>query len=290
MGMYGIQVSTLLAGDENMGNDVTAEVVSVEGPGLEYDPSSVDFGTMGVNQTDTASFEIWNDGVGTLSYSFSESETWLEVLPVSGDSMGEHDSISVDVDTTGLTSGMSYHADITITSDGGSGVFTVDFYLVSDDTELLDVNQSLYDRGFPVRHAIDGDWTAAHSFQPTSHTIYSAELYLRKFGTPEFNLTVELRENAADGVLVDSLIFTPAETPSVWAWFSVDFENTVVTPDIEYFIVIPPAPSGVTTSFGYEWSYALGDLYGDGSFWFTRDGGGLWRDLPDSYEFTFRTK
>ncbi|HMA82854.1 MAG TPA: CARDB domain-containing protein, partial [Candidatus Thermoplasmatota archaeon] len=34
MGLYGVQVSTLLAGDENSGNDVVAETVSVEGPGL----------------------------------------------------------------------------------------------------------------------------------------------------------------------------------------------------------------------------------------------------------------
>ena len=56
-----------------------------------------------------------------------------------------------------------------------------------------------------------------------------------------------------------------------------------------YCIVLPPAPSGVSTSFGYEWGYAFGDPYVDGAFWFTRDGGGLWRDLPDTYEFCFRT-
>lgn len=60
-------------------------------------------------------------------------------------------------------------------------------------------------------------------------------------------------------------------------------------PGTDYLIVCPPAPSGVTTSFGYEWGYAWGDQYQPGSFWFTRDGGGLWRDLPTMYEFTFRT-
>ena len=58
---------------------------------------------------------------------------------------------------------------------------------------------------------------------------------------------------------------------------------------MEYFIVLPPAPSGVTTSFGYEWGYAFGDQYDRGSFWFTRNGGELWRDLPTMYDFVFRT-
>jgi hypothetical protein len=33
----------------------------------------------------------------------------------------------------------------------------------------------------------------------------------------------------------------------------------------------------------------LGNQYDQGSFWFTRDGGGLWRDLATMYEFTFKT-
>jgi len=34
---------------------------------------------------------------------------------------------------------------------------------------------------------------------------------------------------------------------------------------------------------------AIGDQYAEGAFWFTRDGGALWRDLPTMYEFAFRT-
>ena len=153
----------------------------------------------------------------------------------------------------------------------------------------LEVNQSTFDRGFPIRHALDGDWAGAQNFTPTYNTFAYAEIYLRKFGTPEFNLTVELRENHLQGTLIDTLSFTPGEVPSGWEWFQLNFEDTSVEPDTNLFIVIPPAPSGVTTSFGYEWGYAFGDQYADGSFWFTRDGGGLWRDLPIMYEFTFKT-
>jgi hypothetical protein len=249
---------------------------------------SYDAGTMGLNETASTSFDIWNDGIGVLTYSLSESCEWIFIDPVSGDSTGEHDSITVDFNTTGLALG-SHHYDILIDSDGGSGVFGVDVYIVSNSTEVPDVNQPLYDRGFPVRHALDGDWAGAQSFTPTLGMISSVDVYLRKFGTPEFDLTIEFRQDSPDGVLLDSKVFTPGEVGSTWDWFHVDFEDCIVIPEVEYFIVIPPAPSGVTTSFGYEWAYEMGDVYDGGSFWFTRDGGGLWRDLPDTYEFAFQT-
>jgi len=150
-------------------------------------------------------------------------------------------------------------------------------------------NQSLFDRGFPIRHALDGDWAGAQSIKPLFIILTKTEIYLRKFGTPEFNLMVELRSDNPQGPLIDTLEFTPEQTPSDWEWFLLGFNDTIITPGIEYFIVIPPAPSGVTTSFGYEWGYAFGNQYDDGAFWFTRDGGGLWRDLPTMYDFVFRT-
>ena len=161
--------------------------------------------------------------------------------------------------------------------------------LVVEAVETVDVNQTLFDRGFPIRHATDGDWAGAQSFTPTIDTLTRTELILRKFGTPEFNLTVELRTDNPQGSLVDSRIYTPDQVSSSWEMFEFNFNDTTVQNDTDYFIIIPPAPSGVTTSFGYEWGYAFGNQYDDGAFWFTRDGGGLWRDLPTMYEFAFRT-
>jgi len=288
LGVYTIQITTLLAGDENSGNDIILDVVSVEGPSLCFDPLDYNIGTILVNTTDSTSFEIWNCRVGVLSYSLSETCDWLTVAPLSGDSTGEHDMITVDIDTTDLPEG-PYHCDISISSNAGAGVFTVDMNVISDTTPLEDVNQSMFDRGFPIRHTWDGDWGAAQNFTPSMSVIPQVDIYLRKFGTPEFDLTVELRENGPEGLLIDSLVFPAAEVPSSWTWLIVDFSDTVVNSGTDYFIVLPPAPSGVSTSFGYEWGYAFGDHYQPGSFWFTRDGGGLWRDLPTMYEFTFIT-
>jgi parallel beta-helix repeat protein len=173
-------------------------------------------------------------------------------------------------------------------NDGASDTFCL-FIIVTAIEEILDVNQSAFDRGFPIRHTWDGDWGAAQNFTPTLGSISKVNVYLRKFGTPEFNLTVELREDSPEGVILDSIVFIPDDVESSWTWLEIDFNDTVVSPDTDYFIVLPPAPSGITTSFGYEWGYAFGDHYQPGSFWFTRDGGGLWRDLPSMYEFSFKT-
>jgi len=194
----------------------------------------------------------------------------------------------VDIDTTDLPEG-PYHCDISISSNAGAGVFSVDMNVISDTTPLEDVNQSAFDRGFPIRHTLDGDWGAAQDFTPTMSYIPQVDIYLRKFGTPEFDLTVQLRENDPEGTLLDSIVFPVGEIESSWMWLTVDFSDTVVTSGTDYFIVLPPAPSGVSTSFGYEWGYAFGNQYDGGSFWFTRDGGGLWRDLPTMYDFTFIT-
>jgi len=182
-----------------------------------------------------------------------------------------------------------YVVTLTITDDDGAMDTITKTITVTPPVEIVDVNQSISDRGFPIRHAEDGDWAGAQSFTPTTNLVTKVDVYLRKFGNPEFDLTVELRENSPDGTLIESIIFLPEQVPSDWEWITIDFQNFSVESGTEYFIVCPPAPSGVTTSFGYEWAYAFGNQYDDGSFWFTRDGGDLWRDLPDVYEFAFRT-
>lgn len=173
--------------------------------------------------------------------------------------------------------------------DTSNDAVSYEIIVSTNMTPVIDVNQSVFIRGFPIRHAADGDWGAAQSFLPTMNSIAQVELYMRKFGNPEFDLVVELREGALDGYLIDTLIFTPEEIETMWYWLTLNFSDTIVNSGLDYFIVCPPAPNGVTTSFGYEWGYAIGNQYDDGSFWFTRDGGALWRDLPTSYEFTFKT-
>ena len=78
-------------------------------PGRAFGPVSHDFGDMYEGETGSTYFEIWNCGTGTLTYSLSESCSWVDVRPTSGSSTGEHDTITVDIDTTGLSSA-GYHS------------------------------------------------------------------------------------------------------------------------------------------------------------------------------------
>ena len=71
---------------------------------------------MGINQTASRTFDIWNSGGDMLNYTLTESCSWLAVDPTQGNSTGEHDQITINVDTTGLQPG-SYHCDIDISSN-----------------------------------------------------------------------------------------------------------------------------------------------------------------------------
>jgi len=257
-------------------------------PILEYLPESHNFGGMDEGTTDSTTFDISNIGSGMLNYTLSTIESWIDILPTQGSCEEETDTIQITVDTTGLSVG-PHTGEVIISSNGGSGVFTVYLSINSQGTEILDVDQSIYNRGFPIRYAADGSWGGAQSFTPTVDILTRVELYIRTFGTPSFDLTVEIHKDAVDGPLVETLGYTPAEVGTSWGWLDVDFTDDSVVYGTKYFIVVPPPEINPGNSFGYEWGYAFGDQYPNGAFWFTRDGGGLWRDLPTMYEFTFKT-
>ena len=114
-------------------------------------------------------------------------------------------------------------------------------------------------------------------------------ILIGKFGDPEYDLVVELRKDSIDGPLIDSLIFSPEVILSGKHWLNVDIADVAITPGSLYYILLPSPPASVSTSYGYEWAYAYENNYDDGSFWFTRNSGNLWRNLPTMYEFTFQS-
>jgi lysozyme len=109
---------------------VTVNVISCEEPVLSYSPASHNFGDKCEGETDSTTFEIWNSGSGTLTYSLSESCGWVAVQSNGGSSTGEHDTITVDIDTTGLSKD-SHTCDIAINSNDGSGTFTVGVTIIN---------------------------------------------------------------------------------------------------------------------------------------------------------------
>ncbi len=115
---------------------VDLEIIPVpDVPVLSFSPTSYDFGSMYEGESDSCSFEIWNSGSGTLRYTLSESESWVLLSSYGGISNGDHDAITVNVDTAGLSLGAK-SCIISISSDGGGDTFTVSLTVVSEPIDL----------------------------------------------------------------------------------------------------------------------------------------------------------
>lgn len=269
-------------GSESAGIMVTTYYGAGTSADIEFnDISGCTYGILiGYDETDTSTVEahynniVGNDyGINTTAPVVNATCNWYgNTSGPSGSGPGTGDTVSENVTY------LPWLIDISPIGDCIGGLFGE-----------LDVNQSIKDRGFPIRRASDGQWGGAQNFTPTKTIVTSVELYVRKMGTPEFDLTVELREDGPQATLLDTVIIPATSVPDTWGWITADVADVAVGGGADLFIVLPPAPNGTTTSFGYEWGYAFGDLYAGGAFWFTRNGGVLWRDLPDTYEFTFRT-
>jgi hypothetical protein len=124
-------------------------------PELSYSPTSYDFGDKCEGVTDSTTFEIWNSGTGTLTYILSESCGWVVgVNPTSGSSTGEHDTITVDIDTTGLSEG--YHTcNISISSNDGSGTFTVTVNIIGELRTFITTDKYEYHPGDTMTITLD---------------------------------------------------------------------------------------------------------------------------------------
>ena len=99
-------------------------------PQLSYLPTSISFGTQPQGWTGVDTLQIWNSGNGTLNYTISESTSWISISLTSGNSTGEHHTITVNVDTGSMSEGY-YNGDIQISSDNGSGTIPVEINIES---------------------------------------------------------------------------------------------------------------------------------------------------------------
>ncbi len=68
--------------------------------------------------------EITNTGKGGLEWEVVEDVQWISVNPTSGTTQRETDSIIITVDRTNLSAG-TYSQNITITSNGGNSIITI---------------------------------------------------------------------------------------------------------------------------------------------------------------------
>jgi len=87
--------------------NLTAGVPEV--PVIAYSPTMFEFTAEegGANPA-SKTLQIWNSGVGTLEWWLGWGEPWLDLVPTMGSSTGEHDSVTVSVDISGMPDGVYY--------------------------------------------------------------------------------------------------------------------------------------------------------------------------------------
>jgi hypothetical protein len=125
IGFYACDIQITTNGGGSGVFNVTLNVVSATHPLLAFSPQAYHFGFIPENVTTSTTFEIWNGGNDTLNYTLLPATNWITVVPMSGSSIGEHDTITVTINTQGLQNQTTYQSEVHIDSNGGCDVFVV---------------------------------------------------------------------------------------------------------------------------------------------------------------------
>lgn len=170
------------------------------------DPPSHDFSNVPVNETRTWTFNIKNCDSGTLTWSVSDDQPWITVTPTSGI---ETSTVTVTIDTHGLTSCRTYTGDITVSSNGGTKTGTISVHPI-DETEVsisVKMDKFKYCPGDTMLISVD-------ITNPTG-----SEVIFEKYGgVPQFKLWMPVDKKTVSG---DKTI---EEEMSVGKWSSEPFD------------------------------------------------------------------
>jgi rhodanese-related sulfurtransferase len=115
-------------------------------PKITLSPRTYDFGNEIKGTTSSTSFDLWNCGIGSLSYSMSNIPDWFDATPKSGTSTGEHDTITLTINTSRHPTG-PHTGYLDITSNNGNISFTFTINIKNPIPELSYSPQS-YNFGY----------------------------------------------------------------------------------------------------------------------------------------------
>jgi PKD repeat protein len=173
--------------------------------------------------------------------------------------------------------------------DGATNIITIDLTVAGP--EILDVNQSIFDRGYRMMPG----WDASQEFISSFEVISSVDLYLSKFGTVTGDVTVQICEGGADGTVLTETVLSPADVPSYpdYEWVKIDFTDATVSSGGTYYVVLKDA-QGADTHNCVQWGWCdsypsgSGGPYDGGWFWFRKEFNPTWSPIRD-WDYTFRT-
>jgi len=121
------------------------------------DPPTHDFGNVPEGATRSWSFDITNCCTGILTWDVSDDQPWITVNPASGSTTTETDTVTVDIDTTGLECGITHIGSITVTSNDGTKNGTITVHVpcgVLPDLVITDKSENWQDGKFTVSYKV----------------------------------------------------------------------------------------------------------------------------------------
>jgi hypothetical protein len=131
--------NSILAINSNGGNKdliVTMTVQNPNAPQLTVNPLILDFG----ETINNLKFAITNTGTGKLTWNVSSTQQWISITPQTDSTKLETDSVSVQINRSGLTPG-NYAGQITIASNAGNQIVNVQLSIQSPPTLSVSTNQ-----------------------------------------------------------------------------------------------------------------------------------------------------
>ena len=132
-GTYNGTITVTAAGANQSPQEIAVTLIVTAGSQLECSPLTLTASCREGQNALSQSFEVWNSGGGTMSYTISDNAAWLSVDPTSGSSTGEHDTINVHFSTASLSQG-SYNGTITVTAGSETEQVTVSLTVQRDST------------------------------------------------------------------------------------------------------------------------------------------------------------
>ena len=89
-------------------------------PVLAVSPLLLTVSTFAGTNAPDGTFDVWNDGIGSFSYTIATDAVWMAAIPSSGTNSGEHDQIIVEYATATLPVG-TYTGRVTVAAEGIEG-------------------------------------------------------------------------------------------------------------------------------------------------------------------------
>jgi hypothetical protein len=124
------------------------------------------------DQTRTWDFDVRNCGSGSLTWSVSDDKNWISVYPTSGSTTTERDTVTVRIDTQGLSPG-THTGYITLTSNGGDKTGTITVVVPKPKPQNQPPENPILtpDRSSPQLAGTTIKWTASAT-DPDGDTLY----------------------------------------------------------------------------------------------------------------------